>query len=133
MAHPEPSRSARAQVWALAVGGAGEPVLATGGADARVNLWRDCTAADEDSAAAERAEAAQRAQELANALQARSLPPSDPSVIGFRVCPWNLPLRDAVARARAGQCVAGVPSLLKPHSHPSRARCPCLMFCSPAP
>ena len=62
-----------AKVWALHVGGASDSLLVTGGADARVNMWRDCTAEDEASAAAERAEAVLRGQELANALQVSSL------------------------------------------------------------
>ena len=62
-----------AKVWALHVGGASDSLLVTGGADARVNVWRDCTAEDEASAAAERAEAALKGQELANALQVGSL------------------------------------------------------------
>lgn len=60
-----------AKVWAMHVGGAGDSLLVTGGADARVNVWRDCTAEDEASAAAERTEAALRGQELSNALQVR--------------------------------------------------------------
>lgn len=37
------------QVWALAVGKQTE-MLATGGRDAVVNLWHDCTAADKEEA-----------------------------------------------------------------------------------
>ena len=37
------------QVWALAVGRKTE-MLATGGGDAVVNLWFDCTAADKEEA-----------------------------------------------------------------------------------
>jgi len=62
----------RAQVWALDVGGEAEALLVTGGADARVNVWRDCTSADAAVAAAGAAEAARKAQQLANALQARA-------------------------------------------------------------
>ena len=58
-----------AKVWAMHVAGANDSLLVTGGADARVNVWRDCTIADEASAAAERTEAALKGQELANALQ----------------------------------------------------------------
>lgn len=60
-----------AQVWALDVGGEAESLLVTGGADARVAVWRDCTAADAAAAAAGAAEAALKAQQLSNALQAR--------------------------------------------------------------
>ncbi len=59
-------------MWALDVGGEAEALLVTGGADARVNVWRDCTAADAAVAAAGAAEAARKAQQLANALQARA-------------------------------------------------------------
>lgn len=37
------------QIWALAVGKQTE-MLATGGRDAVVNLWHDCTAADKEEA-----------------------------------------------------------------------------------
>ena len=59
------------QVWALAVGGEQERLLATGGADARVNVWRDATAEDEAAARSEAAAAAGKAQDLANALEVR--------------------------------------------------------------
>lgn len=59
------------QVWALDVGGEAESLLVTGGADACVAVWRDCTAADAAAAAAGAAEAALKAQQLSNALQAR--------------------------------------------------------------
>ncbi len=58
-----------AKVWAMHVGGDGDSLVVTGGADARVNVWRDCTAEDAANAASERAEAALKGQELANALQ----------------------------------------------------------------
>ena len=61
--HPAP------QVWALAVGGPGEGVVATGGGDGAVALWEDCTAQDAAAAAAEAQEAVLRQQELLNALQ----------------------------------------------------------------
>lgn len=57
------------KVWALAVAGENDALLATGGADARVNVWRDCTAEDEAAAVADRALATTKAQELANALK----------------------------------------------------------------
>jgi U3 small nucleolar RNA-associated protein 13 len=61
------------KVWALAAAGPDDGVLATGGADARVNVWRDCTADDEAAAAAERTQSVLKAQELANALQVKLL------------------------------------------------------------
>lgn len=57
------------KVWALAVAGENDAVLATGGADACVNIWRDCTAEDEATAVATRTQAAVKAQELSNALK----------------------------------------------------------------
>ena len=63
-----------AKVWALHVAGSNDSTLATGGADARVNIWRDCTAEDEATAAADRVEAAVKGQALANALQVRLMP-----------------------------------------------------------
>lgn len=57
------------QVWAMAVGGAGEGLLATGAADATVAIWEDCTAADEEAAAEEEAVVVLQQQELSNALQ----------------------------------------------------------------
>ncbi|MCJ1354296.1 MAG: hypothetical protein MMC33_004284 [Icmadophila ericetorum] len=60
-----------AKVWAMHVAGANDSLLVTGGADARVNVWRDCTTEDEAAAAFERSEAALKGQELANALQVR--------------------------------------------------------------
>ena len=65
-----------AKVWAMHVAGRDDSTLVTGGADARVNVWRDCTAQDEATAAAGRAEAAVKGQALSNALQVR-LPPLD--------------------------------------------------------
>lgn len=61
-----------AQVWALAVGGAGEGLLATGASDATVAVWEDCTAADEEEAAAEEAAIVLKQQDLSNALQVGS-------------------------------------------------------------
>ena len=58
-----------AKVWAMHVAGKDDSTLVTGGADARVNVWRDCTAQDEATAAADRAEAAVKGQALSNALQ----------------------------------------------------------------
>ena len=55
------------------MGGEAESLLVTGGADARVAVWRDCTAADAAAAAAGAAEAALKAQQLSNALQVRLL------------------------------------------------------------
>ena len=63
-----------AKVWAMHVAGRDDSTLVTGGADARVNVWRDCTAQDEATAAADRADAAVKGQALSNALQVR-LPP----------------------------------------------------------
>ena len=62
-----------AKVWAMHVAGTNDSLLVTGGADARVNVWRDCTAEIETTAAAERSEAALKGQELANALQVSCL------------------------------------------------------------
>ena len=62
-----------AKVWAMHVAGANDSLLVTGGADARVNVWRNCTMEDEATAAAERSEAAVKGQELANALQVRNM------------------------------------------------------------
>lgn len=53
----------------MAVGGAGESMLATGAADATVAVWEDCTAADEEAAAAEDAAVVLKQQDLSNALQ----------------------------------------------------------------
>lgn len=56
-------------MWALAVGGAGEGLLATGAADATVAVWEDVTAADEEAVAAEEAAVVLKQQDLSNALQ----------------------------------------------------------------
>ena len=58
------------KVWALAAGGTQQSLLATGGADAAIIVWRDCTAEDEAAAAESQALAVGRQQQLANALQA---------------------------------------------------------------
>ncbi|KAG1331252.1 transducin beta-like protein 3 [Cocos nucifera] len=55
------------KVWALAVGRKTE-MLATGGTDAIVNLWHDCTAADKQEAFHKEEEAILRGQELENAV-----------------------------------------------------------------
>lgn len=56
------------QIWALAVGGAQESVMATGGGDARVVLWADSTEADQAAAAEAEEELAEKEQALQNAL-----------------------------------------------------------------
>ncbi len=63
------------QVWAMAVG-AGEALLATGGADATVALWHDATEEDQAAAAAEGDAIVLRQQDLANALHVN--PPTPP-------------------------------------------------------
>ena len=99
-----------AKVWALHVAGANDSVLVTGGADARVNLWRDCTMEDEATAAAERSEAAFKGQELANALQV-----------------WDSahsPTRTIAVRSRHGwaeACLGHVPTL--PRSYGRQMAC----------
>lgn len=57
------------QVWAMTVGGEGEGLLATGGGDAKVQLWQDCTQQDQADAAQEQEQALLKQQRLANALQ----------------------------------------------------------------
>ena len=59
-------------MWALAVTGAGEEAVATGGGDAVVALWRDATAANAEALAAEQAAAVLKQQDLENALQVSS-------------------------------------------------------------
>lgn len=57
------------RVWALATGGESESLLATGSADGRIVLWRDCTASEAAEAAEEDAALQLRSQELDNALR----------------------------------------------------------------
>lgn len=59
------------QVWALAVGSGEERLLASGGGDARVQVWQDCTVADKQEAAQEQETALLKQQRLSNALQVR--------------------------------------------------------------
>jgi len=59
------------RVWALAAGGRGDATVVTGGADAAVRVWEDCTAADELRALQEQQEGQLREQELLNAMHAR--------------------------------------------------------------
>ena len=63
----------RPQVWALAVAGAREEAVATGGGDAVVALWRDATAANAEAKATEQAAAVLKQQDLENALQVAGL------------------------------------------------------------
>ena len=51
------------------VSGAGESLVATGGADGAVVLWHDATAESHAETAANAADAAAKAQTLSNALQ----------------------------------------------------------------
>ena len=67
-----PHNAARAQVWALAVTGAREEAVATGGGDAVVALWRDATAANAEAKATEQAAVVLKQQDLENALQVSS-------------------------------------------------------------
>lgn len=63
------SVTVRMQVWALAVGGSEEGLLASGGGDARVQVWQDCTVQDQQEAAQEQEVALLKQQRLSNALQ----------------------------------------------------------------
>ncbi|KAJ7554558.1 hypothetical protein O6H91_06G145300 [Diphasiastrum complanatum] len=54
------------KIWALAV--SQNEVLATGGGDSVVNVWVDCTEADEEAAVKQEEEEALKDQDLANAL-----------------------------------------------------------------
>ena len=56
------------QVWALDVGGPQDDVLVTGGNDATLVLWADCTAADKQAAVAEEEVRLEKQQDLSNAL-----------------------------------------------------------------
>ena len=76
------------------VGGNSDSLIATGGADAKVTLWRDATAEEAAQKAAEAATGVQQQQALANALQARSLCASHAGMLGLngltlpcRCCP----------------------------------------------
>ena len=60
-----------AQVWAMHVGGESDSLIATGGADAKVTVWRDVTAEEAAKTAAVAAAGVQQQQALANALQVR--------------------------------------------------------------
>lgn len=55
--------------------GAGESLLATGGADATLALWHDYTAEDQATAAAQDDAIVLRQQDLANALHVLAPPP----------------------------------------------------------
>jgi hypothetical protein len=56
------------KVWALALGGPGEKVMATGGGDAVVAVWEDVTEADQAAAQEQEEELLQKEQALQNAL-----------------------------------------------------------------
>ena len=53
------------------VGGQSDSLIATGGADAKVTVWRDVTAQEAAKTAAAAAAGVQQQQALANALQVR--------------------------------------------------------------
>lgn len=57
------------KVWALTVGGVQEGLVATGGGDARVQVWEDCTLQDKAEAAEEEEVTLLKQQRLSNALQ----------------------------------------------------------------
>lgn len=56
-------------MWALAVGGREEGLIASGGGDARVQVWQDCTVEDKQEAVQEQEAALLKQQRLSNALQ----------------------------------------------------------------
>ena len=60
------------KVWALTVGGVQEGLVATGGGDARVQVWEDCTLQDKAEAAEEEEVTLLKQQRLTNALQVLS-------------------------------------------------------------
>ena len=57
------------KVWAMTVGGVQEGLVATGGGDARVQIWEDCTLQDKAEAAEEEEVTLLKQQRLSNALQ----------------------------------------------------------------
>ena len=57
------------KVWAMTVGGVQEGLVATGGGDARVQIWEDCTLQDKAQAAEEEEVTLLKQQQLSNALQ----------------------------------------------------------------
>lgn len=57
------------KVWAMTIGGVQEGLVATGGGDARVQIWEDCTLQDKAEAAEEEELTLLKQQRLANALQ----------------------------------------------------------------
>ncbi|GER33485.1 transducin family protein / WD-40 repeat family protein [Striga asiatica] len=61
------------KIWALAIGKQTE-MLVTGGDDAVINLWHDSTAADKEEEFRKEGEAAERGQELENAVKAVDYP-----------------------------------------------------------
>ena len=63
------SESDMRQVWAMAVGGSQESLVATGGGDARVQIWEDCTLQDKAEEAEEQEVTLLKQQRLSNALQ----------------------------------------------------------------
>ena len=67
------------------VGGDSDSLIATGGADAKVTLWRDATAEEAAQKAAEAATGVQQQQALANALQVRVLRASHAGMLGLNV------------------------------------------------
>jgi len=58
-------------VWALDVGGPADDCLVTGGGDATLLLWGDCTEADRAAALAQEEDRLDRQQDLVNALVVR--------------------------------------------------------------
>ena len=64
------------KVWAMAVGGPQEGLVATGGGDARVQIWEDCTLQDKAEAAEEEEVTLLKQQRLSNALQVAIACPS---------------------------------------------------------
>lgn len=53
----------------MAVGGSQESLVATGGGDARVQIWEDCTVQDKAEEAEEQEATLLKQQRLSNALQ----------------------------------------------------------------
>ena len=104
-----------AQVWALAVGGAGESLLATGVSDATVAIWEDVTAADEAAAAEEEEEEVLKQQDLSNALQVCT---------ALQQSILNMSLR--AAQTHCLPCGAGTSKGFLPHYGPASPKDVCV-------
>lgn len=128
------------KVWALTVGGTQEGLVATGGGDARVQVWEDCTLQDKAEAAEEEEVTLLKQQRLSNALQVPLLlhfrPPSTTPMLQPKTSnaiTFSLHLFDVLPSLKSKSChwatCFEVPQTFKQLTHVNMTRSVCDLTC----